>query len=103
MPLDTAINLDRRRSVRLKLRRGLVKFSVGGTCPFDILQIEGLLTHGSRPGRTFGESAGVILEMDSSDLVERDSHSTPCLRYQTRLSLSSPCKAPWGSMNVVKC
>ena len=32
-----------------------------------LLEIEGLFTHGSRPGRTFGESVGGILEMDSSD------------------------------------
>ena len=37
------------------------------TCPFYLLEIEGLFTQGSRPGRTFGESVGGILEMDSSD------------------------------------
>jgi hypothetical protein len=31
------------------------------------LEIEGLFTQGSQPGRTIGESVGVILEMDSSD------------------------------------
>ena len=43
------------------------KLSVGRTCPFYLLEIEGLLTQGSRPGRTFGESVGGVLEMDSSD------------------------------------
>jgi len=37
---------------------GLVRF---------ILLIEGLLTQGSRPGRTVGESAGEVFEMGSSD------------------------------------
>ena len=32
-----------------------------------LLEIEGLFTQGSRPGRTVGESVGGILEMDSSD------------------------------------
>jgi hypothetical protein len=43
------------------------KLSVGGTCPSDILEIEGLFTQGSEPGRAFGESVGWILEMESSD------------------------------------
>ena len=33
----------------------------------DLLEIGGLLTQGSRPGRTVGESVGGIFEMDSSD------------------------------------
>ena len=33
----------------------------------EILEIEGLVTQGSRPGRTVGESVGGILETDSSD------------------------------------
>jgi len=48
-------------------RRLALKLSVGRACPFYLLEIEGLLTQGSRPGRTFGESVGGILEMDSSD------------------------------------
>jgi hypothetical protein len=45
----------------------LLKLSVGGTCPSYLHEIGGLLTEGSRSGRTFGESVGGILEMDSSD------------------------------------
>ena len=37
------------------------------TCHADLLDIEGLFTQRSRPGRTVGESVGGILEMDSSD------------------------------------
>ena len=33
----------------------------------EILEIKGLFTQGSRPGRTVGQSIGGILEMDSSD------------------------------------
>ena len=47
--------------------RKFLKLSVERTCPFYLLEIEGLLTEGSRPGRTFGESVGGILEMDSCD------------------------------------
>ena len=36
------------------------KLSVGRTCPVYLLDIEGLLTQGSRPGRTVGESVGGI-------------------------------------------
>jgi len=43
------------------------KLSVGETNPSYLLEIEGLFTRGSRPGRTVGESVGGILEMDSSD------------------------------------
>jgi len=32
-----------------------------------LLDIEGLFTHGSRPGRTFGESVGGIINLDNSD------------------------------------
>jgi len=46
---------------------GALKFSVGRTCPVYLLEIEGLLTQRSRPGETFGESVGGILEMDSAD------------------------------------
>ena len=59
-----------------------IKLSVGGTCPTDLLEIEGLLIQGTRRDRTVGEPVGGILEMDSSDWVERD--SIPRLRYQTR-------------------
>ena len=43
------------------------KLSVGVTCHPYHLETEGLFTQGWRPGRTFGESVGGILEMDSSD------------------------------------
>jgi len=43
------------------------KLSVGGTSPSYLLEIEGLFTHGSRRGRTVGESAGETFETDSSD------------------------------------
>ena len=45
----------------------LFKLSVGVTYHAYLLDIEGLFTQGSRPGRTVGESVGGILEMDSSD------------------------------------
>jgi len=53
-----------------------VELSVGRRCPVYLLEIEGLLTEGSRPGRTIGESVGGILEMDSSDWLNG-------IRYQT--------------------
>ena len=43
------------------------KLSVGMTSHAEVLEIEGLFTQGSRPGRTFGESVGGMFEMDSSD------------------------------------
>ena len=43
------------------------KLSVGGTSPSYLLEIKGLFTQGSRPGRTVGESVGGIIEMYSSD------------------------------------
>jgi len=43
------------------------KLSVGVTCHAYLLEIEGLFTQGSRPGRTVGEWVGGIIEMDSSD------------------------------------
>jgi len=45
----------------------VLKLSVGVTRNADLLEIEGLCTRGSRPGRTFGESVGGIFEMGSSD------------------------------------
>jgi len=44
-----------------------LKFSVGVTGNADLLEIEGLLTQGSPPGRTFGESVGGIFVMGCSD------------------------------------
>jgi hypothetical protein len=44
----------------------MLKLSVGRTSPSYLLEIEGLLTQGSRPGRTFGESMSENFELDSS-------------------------------------
>ena len=44
-----------------------LKLSFGRTSPFYLLEIEGLFTQGSRPGRTFGDSVGGFLVMDGSD------------------------------------
>jgi hypothetical protein len=43
------------------------KLSVSMTAPAYLLEIEGLFTQGSRPGRTIGESVGGMMVMDSSD------------------------------------
>jgi hypothetical protein len=61
----------KRGSSRLGLKLG-----VGVTGHAEILEIEGLFTEGSRPGRTFGEAVGEIFEMDSSDWSN-------ALRYHT--------------------
>jgi hypothetical protein len=65
---------------------GEVNLSVGRTCPFYLLEIEGLLTPGSRPGRTFGESVGGILEMDSSDWSSGIRHHTFDTRPDTEFN-----------------
>jgi hypothetical protein len=49
------------------LAMGEVKLSVSRTGPAHLLEIGGLFTQGSRPGRTVGESVGGILKMDSFD------------------------------------
>jgi hypothetical protein len=70
------------------------KRSVGRTCPFYLLEIEGLLTQGSRPGRTFGESVGGILEMDSSDWSNGIRHHVFDTRSDTEFkSTSTPSPA----------
>jgi len=43
------------------------KLSVGVTRDAYLLEIEGLFTQGSRPGRTLGGLVGGIYEMDRSD------------------------------------
>jgi hypothetical protein len=58
------------------------KLSVGLTGQVYLLEIEGLFTPGSRPGRTVGGSVGGIFLIGLFSLVERD--SVPGLRYQTR-------------------
>jgi len=45
----------------------LLKLSVGLTCQAYLLEIDGLLTQGSRPGRTVGGSVGGFSGMDCSD------------------------------------
>ena len=50
---------------------GLLKLSVGVTSHAYLLEIEGLFTQGSRPGRTLGESVGGIFEMDNFDWSNR--------------------------------
>jgi hypothetical protein len=44
-----------------------IKLSVGLTGHAEILEIEGLLSQGYRPGRTVAESVGGSFEMDGSD------------------------------------
>jgi len=41
--------------------------SVGGTSPSDLLKIEGLVTQGSRLGRSAGHLVGRIVALDGSD------------------------------------
>jgi len=52
---------------RLKKIGGKLQLSVGVTCNANLLEIEGTLTQGLRPGRTFRESVGGIFETDSYD------------------------------------
>ena len=51
-----------------RLPRRLTRFnlSVGVTCHPQLLEIEGLFTQGWRPGRTFGESVGGMLEIQNT-------------------------------------
>ena len=44
-----------------------LKPSVGVTSYACLLEIEGLFTQGSRPGRNFGQLVGGIFELDSFD------------------------------------
>jgi len=59
------------------------------TSPCDLLETEGLFTHGLRPGRTVGESVGGIFEMDSSDWLNRIRCHTFDTRPDTELKLCS--------------
>jgi hypothetical protein len=56
---------------------------VGITRYADHLRIEGLFTQGWRPGRTFGEAVGEILETDSSDGSNVIRHHTLDTRSHT--------------------
>jgi hypothetical protein len=51
----------------LGVSNGLVKLSVGLTSQVYLLDIEGLFTQGSRPGRISGESVGWTFALDCSD------------------------------------
>ena len=57
------------------------KLSVGVTRNAYLLEIEGLFTQGSRPGRTFGESVGGFSKW--TVLIGRTGFDTS-LRYQIR-------------------
>jgi hypothetical protein len=58
---------EERWTAALEGRVAQVVLSVGGTCPSDLLKIEGLLTQGARRGRTVGEPVGEIFEMYNPD------------------------------------
>ena len=57
------------------------KLSVGVTSHAYLLEIDGIFTQGSRPGRTLGESVGGMFETDSSDW---SNWIRTMIRYQTR-------------------
>jgi hypothetical protein len=59
------------------------KRSVGVTGHFYLLEIDGLFTHGSRPGRTSAESVGGTFEMDYSDWSNVIRHNTFDTRSDT--------------------
>ena len=65
-----------------------LKLSVGLTCHFYLLEIDGLraLTQRSRRGRTVGESAGGTFEMDRSDWSNRIRYYTFDTRPDTELT-----------------
>ena len=58
---------SRARQTLLATHKMSFKLSVGMTNHPEYLEIDGLFTQGSRPGRNFDESIGGILEMDSYD------------------------------------
>jgi hypothetical protein len=64
------------------------KLSVGVTCHAYLLEIEGLFTQGSQPGRTVGESVGGILEMASSDWSNGIQYHIIATRPDTEFNLS---------------
>jgi hypothetical protein len=82
-----------RRSISNAITRGFhmstfrLKLSVGGICPPDLLEIEGLLTQGSRRHRTVCESVGGTFETGSSDWSNRIRHHS----FDTRPDLSLTC------------
>jgi hypothetical protein len=101
-----------------------VKLSVGVTGHAAILEIEGLFTQGSRPGRTLAESVGGIFAMDSSDwsngiryhifdtrpdtefkwavampAIHSGDHTTRDVMVDEVGPTLTIC-VPWGSMNV---
>jgi len=67
------------------------KLSVGGTSPSDLLEIEDLLTQGSRRGRTVGELVGEISKWTIL-IGQMGFDTTPSIPYPT-LSLKPVLKA----------
>jgi hypothetical protein len=72
-------------------RRFSFKLSVGVTCDAHLLEIEGVLTQGSRPGRTSGGLVDEVSEMDRSDWS--------CgIRHQQNLDTRSDTDFKWRPM-----
>jgi len=72
-----------------------LKLSVGVTSNADLLEIEGLFTQGSRPGRTVGDSVDGIFETDSSDWSNGIRHhifdTRPDTEFKPDLTLGAKC------------
>ena len=81
------------RNLGLNTRSSLIttelKLSVGVTGHAYLLEIEGLFTQGSRPGRTFGDSVGGSSKW--TVLIGRTGFDTIPSIPEPTLSLSSPC------------
>jgi len=77
-----------------------VKHSVGLTGQVHLLEIEGLCTQGSRPGRNAGRSVGGIVELDSSDWANGIQYQTfdtrPDTEFKRRCKQSLPGPT-WGA------
>jgi hypothetical protein len=77
-----------------------LKLSVVVTSHAYLLEIQGLFTQGSRPGRTLGESVGGISEMESSDWSNGIRYHTFDARSNTEFNTPSfpafniPCTPP---------
>jgi len=63
-----------------------LRLSVGVTCHPYLLETEGLFTQGWRPGRSFGEPVGGILETDSSDWSNGIRYDTVDTRSDTEFN-----------------
>jgi len=81
-----------------------LKLSVGVARLAMILGSPSLLTQGSRPGRTFGESVGGILEMDSSDSSNEIRYHIFDTRLDTEFNrqLFCPGTVIWRPSNIIK-